>query len=64
MKNKNKKCRKLKWLKPEIFKIKLNPEQAVLSCCDVTVRAGLDGTRFQCFLTCAVTAPSASAVSS
>lgn len=53
-----------KWISLRIIKIKLNPEQAVLSCCDATVRAGLDGTRFQCFLTCAVTAPSASAVSS
>jgi hypothetical protein len=27
-----------KWVKSEITKIKLNPEQAVLSCCDSMLR--------------------------
>jgi hypothetical protein len=29
---------KQNWLNPEITKIKLNPEQAVLSCCDAVYR--------------------------
>ncbi|MDD4294534.1 MAG: hypothetical protein PHP69_03350 [Candidatus Omnitrophica bacterium] len=31
--------KKQKWSKFIITKIKLNPEQAVLSCCDTSVRA-------------------------
>ncbi|MDD5081069.1 MAG: hypothetical protein PHC58_03630 [Candidatus Omnitrophica bacterium] len=40
---------KQKWQKPEITKIKLNPEQAVLSCCDLTLRAAVYWS-WQCFL--------------
>ncbi|MDD5081070.1 MAG: hypothetical protein PHC58_03635 [Candidatus Omnitrophica bacterium] len=36
---KKKQIRKQKWLKSEIIKIKLNPEQTVLSCCDSVNRA-------------------------
>ncbi|MDD4295146.1 MAG: hypothetical protein PHP69_06505 [Candidatus Omnitrophica bacterium] len=28
-----------KWITPEIIRIKLNPEQAVLSCCDNVSKA-------------------------
>ena len=31
---KKKKSSKQKWQKPELTRVKLNPEQAVLSCCD------------------------------
>ncbi|MDD5441210.1 MAG: hypothetical protein PHZ27_03260 [Candidatus Omnitrophica bacterium] len=33
------KSTKQKWLNPEMTRVKLNPEQAVLSCCDVVARA-------------------------
>ncbi|MDD4294338.1 MAG: hypothetical protein PHP69_02365 [Candidatus Omnitrophica bacterium] len=32
---------KNKWFKPEISKIKLNPEQAILSCCDALTRVAV-----------------------
>ncbi|MDD4294633.1 MAG: hypothetical protein PHP69_03865 [Candidatus Omnitrophica bacterium] len=35
---KKKKSSKQKWQKPELTRVKLNPEQAVLSCCDLTGR--------------------------
>ncbi|MDD4294298.1 MAG: hypothetical protein PHP69_02160 [Candidatus Omnitrophica bacterium] len=36
MKRKN--TNRQRWIKPELIQIKLNPEQAVLSCCDFSVR--------------------------
>ncbi|MFA7114687.1 MAG: hypothetical protein WC214_04415 [Candidatus Omnitrophota bacterium] len=36
------------WLKPEIIRIKLKPEQAVLSCCDSAGRANTFG-EIQCW---------------
>ena len=43
---------KLKWIKPELTRVALNPEQAVLSCCDAVVR-GVQMVAFpyleQCF---------------
>ncbi|MDD4294316.1 MAG: hypothetical protein PHP69_02250 [Candidatus Omnitrophica bacterium] len=36
-----------KWIKPEMLRIKLNPEQAVLSCCNSAMRA-LDNGGHQC----------------
>ncbi|MDD4294185.1 MAG: hypothetical protein PHP69_01570 [Candidatus Omnitrophica bacterium] len=33
-----------KWITPAMLKIRLNPEQAVLSCCDNSGRAALGGT--------------------
>lgn len=38
---KNKSIKKQEWLNPEMIKIKLNPEQAVLSCCDLSERAAV-----------------------
>ncbi|MDD4294746.1 MAG: hypothetical protein PHP69_04475 [Candidatus Omnitrophica bacterium] len=32
---------KQKWLKLEMTRVKLSPEQAVLSCCDFGIRAGV-----------------------
>ncbi|MDD4295083.1 MAG: hypothetical protein PHP69_06190 [Candidatus Omnitrophica bacterium] len=42
-----------KWLKPELTKIRLNPEQAVLSCCQAGER-GWNSSVFdnQCLITC------------
>jgi hypothetical protein len=37
------KSTKQKWLNPEMTRVKLNPEQGVLSCCDNTGR-GLQAT--------------------
>ncbi|MFA7114537.1 MAG: hypothetical protein WC214_03635 [Candidatus Omnitrophota bacterium] len=30
-----------KWITPEIIRIKLNPEQAVLSCCDSSLKIAI-----------------------
>ena len=35
--NNNKK--KLPWVSMQMYRVPLNPEQAVLTCCDVTLRA-------------------------
>ncbi|MDD4295227.1 MAG: hypothetical protein PHP69_06930 [Candidatus Omnitrophica bacterium] len=46
-----KKTCKQKWQKPEMTRIKLNPEQAVLSCCDAgqkLIITELTGIMFQC----------------
>ncbi|MDD4294080.1 MAG: hypothetical protein PHP69_01040 [Candidatus Omnitrophica bacterium] len=40
------------WRKPEITKIKLNPEQAVLSCCENIGRDLVDMTSAQCHEAC------------
>ena len=44
--------KKKKWLKSEIIKIKLSPEQAILSCCNITNRGPVGGpgslTTIQC----------------
>lgn len=43
-----------KWIKAEITKIRLSPEQAVLSCCDNTIRIQIAGpsSSAQCVGTC------------
>lgn len=47
--------RKLKWVPIEIFKVTLNPEQAVLTCCAFRGLGQTNGTvvcaKFQCFQT-------------
>ena len=48
MKNKNK-----KWIKPEMARIKLNPEQAVLSCCDNVSRLIMKSWAGCMVMTCA-----------
>ena len=47
MKNKNK-----KWIKLELTRVKLNPEQAVLSCCDFVERAVVLTLGQQCLGVC------------
>jgi len=37
-----------KWQKHQVVKIKLNPEQTVLSCCYSVARGMVDGTEWQC----------------
>ncbi|MDD4294186.1 MAG: hypothetical protein PHP69_01575 [Candidatus Omnitrophica bacterium] len=38
-----------KWANFQIIKISLNPEQAVLSCCDTSIKAGITTPfDFQC----------------
>ncbi|MDD5441617.1 MAG: hypothetical protein PHZ27_05365, partial [Candidatus Omnitrophica bacterium] len=41
-----------KWITPEIIRIKLSPEQAILSCCNITNRGPVGGpgslTTIQC----------------
>lgn len=39
--------RKRKWKKPVIIRIKLNPEQAVLTCCETTTKAEFAGKGYQ-----------------
>ncbi|MDD5070527.1 MAG: hypothetical protein PHV17_07330 [Candidatus Omnitrophica bacterium] len=47
-----KRKRKKTWKKMEISKVKLNPEQAVLSCCDSAERAVVSGPiSLQCMFT-------------
>ncbi|MDD4294631.1 MAG: hypothetical protein PHP69_03855 [Candidatus Omnitrophica bacterium] len=50
-----------KWIKPEITRVKLNPEQAILSCCDSGLRGATSVSGgIQCRPPCGVTAiPSA-----
>ncbi|MDD5081608.1 MAG: hypothetical protein PHC58_06435 [Candidatus Omnitrophica bacterium] len=45
---------KKKWIKTEVTKIRLSPEQAVLSCCDNTARIQIIGpaSSAQCVGTC------------
>jgi len=35
---------KLKWIKPELTRVALNPEQAVLSCCNILYRGQVNST--------------------
>ena len=39
---KKKQIKKKKFINMEITRVKMNPEQAVLSCCDATQRDGVD----------------------
>ncbi|MDD5441218.1 MAG: hypothetical protein PHZ27_03310 [Candidatus Omnitrophica bacterium] len=48
-KMKKKKSSKQKWQKPELTWVALNPEQAVLSCCESSERGANFGS-LQCFL--------------
>jgi len=41
--------KKGKWGKPEIMRINLRPEQAVLSCCDQSDKAFVDYGSIQCW---------------
>ncbi|MDD4294628.1 MAG: hypothetical protein PHP69_03840 [Candidatus Omnitrophica bacterium] len=42
--------KKKKWLGLEVTKVKLNPDQAVLSCCESVAKALIAGD--QCNVTC------------
>ncbi len=46
--------KKLPWTGFEITRVKLDPEQAVLSCCDAVSRGGHDiyGYNWQCLFGC------------
>jgi len=48
VRNKKNNPKKQKWSKFIITKIKLNPEQAVLSCCNFSSKAGVTGS-IQCY---------------
>ncbi|MDD4294900.1 MAG: hypothetical protein PHP69_05250 [Candidatus Omnitrophica bacterium] len=54
-----------KWAKPELIKIRLNPEQAILSCCDFVERVQvLETFSTQCLTMGECTAGLAAAMSS
>ena len=40
--------KKLKWVKPEICRVPLSQEQAVLSCCETPTRGMFDGADYIC----------------
>jgi hypothetical protein len=51
-KGKSAKKKKLKWVKPEIFRVPLSPDQAVLSCCLTPDRGVVGATFWQCMFGC------------